>query len=478
MNCAAQIQPYRASVRAGADAAPAVVATVGWTREWKLFAVIVVAWSFTPLIRRLLDFRAGAFNPVSIASLIPFLLLMPLALYCLKKERMRRMHPAMRTLFYVWCATFAYGFIVSAFSGNFGAATFEMLQYLVPALAGIWIAGLDLDIGIVMKRLALIILPCAGLVAVYGVAQWVQPLPWDVLWVEGSHFTGADAPVPFGMRVFSTLNSPGTAADFLALTLVFAMPSLRLRTAWSLPLLAAVSGALLLTLVREAWIAALLGAVVYLALSPRRFVTVPALAIFVVVVIGLISMLPAMMGSGANSDVLTSRINTFGDVGHDASALARQNEISDAFTQGLNNPIGAGLGNIGAAARLASSAESDLGNVLDSGYLSRFVELGWLGCAGYLVVVIGGPLALLYGLLRRSADPAMTKDAKVAVATGIAMAFALAWGDAANDAHLGLEGFLFWVGMGVGALGLTSGKTLAQLNSDAAAFRRFGRRSA
>ena len=420
---------------------------------------VLLAWTFTPLLRRLIDFKNGAFNPVQITSLIPFLALLPLMLFALKKERWARLSPAMRVLVYIWCGTFVYGFLTAAAFGTLAAAAFELLQYLVPALAGIWIAGQGLDANETMRRLALILLPSAGIVAFYGLIQWVQPPPWDVMWVEGAHFTGADSPVPFGMRIFSTLNSPGTLGDYIAIIMVFALPFLRLKRVWIWPLLAALAGALLLTLVREAWVALVVGAVVYLALSPKRLRAVPPLAVFAALLIVLISTLPAVLGSGSNSDVLTSRINTFGDVGHDASALARQNEISDALTQGLNNPIGAGLGNIGAAARLGSNAESNLGNVLDSGYLARLVELGWLGFAGYLMVVIGGPIAIAFGLRRRGRCDPMSVENRVVGATAVAIAIALAWGDAASDAHLGLEGLLFWMALGLGSLAVASRST-------------------
>lgn len=460
-----------------APAATPASPSARWSREWFYIAFVMVAWSFTPLARRLIDFRNGAFNPVQITSLIPFLALLPLLFVCLRKDRLTRIAPALRVLAWIWFGTFTYGFLTAAAFGNIGAAAFEYVQYLTPAIFGIWIAGQELPAREAMRRLAVILLPCAAVVAIYGIGQWVQPPPWDVLWVEGSHFQGADAPVPFGMRVFSTLNSPGTAADFIAIMMVFALPFLRLRRIWIWPLFAALSGALLLTLTREAWVAFVVGVAAYMILSPRRLAAIPPLAAFAVLLVLLVSSLPALLGSGSNADVLSSRIATFGDVGHDASALARQNEISDALQQGLNNPIGAGLGNIGAAARLGSNAQSNMGNVLDSGYLARLVELGWLGFVGYLVVVVAGPIVLFVGALRApgSADDQATR---VVAVTAVAIGAALAWGDAASDAHLGLEGLCFWLALGLGGRAVTSREPVERPLAAArgtAAFRRLGR---
>ena len=129
MTRAQALMPYRSPFHIG-DAAAQSAPSVRWSREWIYFACIMVAWCFTPLLRRLLDYRNGAFNPVQITSLIPFLMLLPLVFACLKKERMARLTPPLRVLVYVWCGTFAYGFVIAAAFGNISAAAFEMLQYL------------------------------------------------------------------------------------------------------------------------------------------------------------------------------------------------------------------------------------------------------------------------------------------------------------------------------------------------------------
>jgi hypothetical protein len=147
-------------------------------------------------------------------------------------------------------------------------------------------------------------------------------------------------------------------------------------------------------------------------------------------------------------------MTTLSDVGHDDSALTRQSEIGQALIQGLNNPLGAGLGAIGTAAKLGPNTQEAIGIVLDSGYLARLIELGWLGIVGYIFVVIGGPLIFAFRLLWP--NTLIDRSAKVVGVTGIAMCAALAWGDAANDAHLGLDGFFFWIALGFASLALRS----------------------
>lgn len=428
-------------------------AAARWSREWTYFIAIVCAWCFTPLVRRLLDFRAGAVNPVQIASLAPFLLLLPLAWWSLRSERIARLTPFMRAVALTWCATFAYGLVISLAVGSVGAAAYECVEYLVPMFGGLWLATQDLPADEVLRRVCRVVFPCAGIVAVYGLVQWVQPPPWDAMWVKGSDFISIGDPTPFAMRVFSTLNSPGTAADFFALTIVLALPTLRLRRPWMWAIAGVLGAALLLTLVREAWVALIAGSVVYLALSPRRTSAFVSIACCAVLLGFLITSLPGMLGSGAASDVIVSRLATFGDIDHDGSALDRQDEYGEALAQSFANPLGGGLGTVGAAAKLQANAQSNMiGTALDSGYFARLVELGWAGVVGYLAVTLAAPL-IIAGRVLRSGSGA-SAAVKIAAAVAVSMCAVLATCDAANDAHFGLEGFFFWIALGVGSLAL------------------------
>ena len=418
-----------------------------WSLEWCYFVLVIVAWCFTPLLRRLIDWHNGFFNPVQITSLIPFLLTLPLALVALRPDRLARIAPALKLLACVWVATFGYGLILSFLFGNVAAGVYASIQYLVPMLAGLWLAGSDLDDAQLMRRLSRIVLPLALVISGYAVAQFVNPAPWDVLWITGGNFTSMGDPSPFGLRVFSTLNSTGPAADFFGICIIFSLPFLRLRSVWVWPLIAALGSALLLTLVREAWVALVVGATAYLVLSPLRFRAAPFLAICAVVFSVLVSSLPAFLGAGQNSDVITSRISTLGDVSHDSSALARTGEIQDSIQAGLANPLGGGLGNVGSSSALSANPSSASGNNLDSGYLARLLELGWLGFAGYLFVAIGSAVAIVRGMAR--------SEHREWKAVAVAICAALIWSDAAGDAHLGLNGFLFWTAVGFGMHGLS-----------------------
>jgi hypothetical protein len=442
------LRPYRAPGATRGDAAP--VAT-RWSREWLYFIVVYAGWCFVPLLRRLIDWHNGAYNPITITSTLPFVLTLPLALVAFRSERWKRMSPAFRAFMWIWVATFAYGAIVAFFAGNVFAAIYESIQYLVPMLVGVWLAGLDLETPVIMRRVTIVMLTFGAVVGLYGLAQFVNPAPWDALWVTGGDFTSMGLPLPFQLRIFSTLNSAGPAADFFALAIIVSLPFFKLKRVWIWPFVGILGAALLLTLVRASWIALVVGVAVYLLMSPKRVSATPFIALYAVLLVFLVASLPALLGaSSGSSDVVTARLATLGDVGHDDSALARSSEIADSFEEGLRNPIGSGLGQIGASSALSSNPSSVHGNNLDSGYMARFLELGWLGFAGYVIVVLGSLVAMMLAAVRRNGRRAAPAESVVIVATAAAMCAALAWGDAAGDSHLGLDGLFFWIALGVG----------------------------
>jgi putative inorganic carbon (HCO3(-)) transporter len=445
-------RPYRtpASARAAA-AAEALPASKGaWTRQWTYFTIVFAFWCFTPLLRRLLDWHRGFYSPIQITSLIPYVLMIPIAFYALRRERLARISPAFKLFAGVWIATFSYGFLVSAFTGNLSAGAFEAVQYIFPMLAGIWLAGEDIQDRRLITQLSMVALVFGGIVALYGCAQFVNPPPWDVLWVTGGGFESVGNPAPFQIRVFSTLNQAGPAADFFVAVIILTLPSISLKRVWIWPFLSMLGAALLLTLVRTSWIGLVLGVIVYIIVSPRRLRALPFIGIYIALLAFLVASLPAFLGASSQSDVVSARIATLGDVDHDSSALARSTEIADAFNQGLENPIGQGLGMLGASSALSANPTTPAGNNLDSGYMARFLELGWAGFGGYLFVVIGSLATLVGSAFRRTDKKSKPADMVVLIATAAAMCAALVWGDAAGDSHLGLDGLIFWIAMGIG----------------------------
>lgn len=414
-----------------------------WSLEWIYFTILIGIWCFEPFLRRVVDWKSGAFNLQSPFGALPYVMLVPLAIFCLQSGRIRAVSFPFKILLAAWALTFGYGLTIGILKGNFAAATYSFVQYVGPAIVGLWLAGLPIGSAAALRRATIIFLTYAVIVAGYGIAQYVSPAPWDVLWVIGSGFLSAGYPTPYSMRIFSTLNAPGPCADFLALAILLSMQFFRLRAIWVLPITAALGAALALTLVRTTWIALIIGIVVYLALSPRRLQAFPIVVIFSSLLFIAIVSLPTFLGADSKSTAIVDRINTFGELNADVSVNDRQGEIADATVVALNNPIGDGLGTLGVSARLNANSSDQLAANLDSGYFARVLELGWLGLGGYLFVTFGA----LYWLSRapKIRGYGRDRDFQVTIAMASAVVVALIWSDASGDAHYGIDGLIFWI---------------------------------
>ncbi|GAC1305552.1 MAG: hypothetical protein NVS2B3_01520 [Vulcanimicrobiaceae bacterium] len=436
-----------ATARLGADfglTRPRTLSLVRWSGEWIYFSAVLASWCFIPLLRRFLDWKSGSFSTQPILSLLPYLALLPLVWLCLQPSRMRKINRRFKFFALIWSITFGYGLAVGFANGNGSAASFAFMQYMFPMVLGFWFAGQPIDISIALRRATMLACVYGTIVAAYGVAQYISPAPWDVFWVVAANWTSSGPPLPYSLRIFSTLNSTGPCADFLALAIVLSLRFFRLRSVWILPVSAVLGAALMLTLVRATWIGLVAGVLVYILLSPRRLNAIPIIAIFGVLLAVSVFALPAYLGADNKAAAIVDRMSTFGDINGDASAVARQNEIGQSFAHSLTNPVGEGLGTLGAGARLSSNSDL-LGENLDSGYLSRLLELGWLGFGGYCFVVFGGMISIVGAprALGRRLDPEFCTVA----ATAAAVAATLIWLDAAGDSHYGIDGLFFWVAM-------------------------------
>ena len=326
-----------------------------WSLGWVFFVVIVISWCFVPLLRRLLDWHNGFYNPVQITSAIPYVVTLSLALFCFRPERVARMTPAFKLFAWIWFAVFMYGLIVAAFVGNGKAAAYEATQYLVPMLIGLWLAGDEIENPRLMGRLSLVMMVFGGLVALYGLAQFVDPPPWDALWIQGGGFGSMGVAEPFKIRIFSTLNSAGPAADYFTAVIILALPFFELcKRLWSVAAFVGALGAALLwlTLVRSSWIGLPHRRRGVLAHEPPPFsgdsvhcdLFVSARVLGRQFTGALGRRRQQRCGNDANQIRLATSITT-------VPAIARVAEIQDAVAKGLDNPVGSGLGTIGSAQR-------------------------------------------------------------------------------------------------------------------------------
>jgi putative inorganic carbon (HCO3(-)) transporter len=384
-----------------------------------------VLWLIVPLIRRLFFLMGPVTGPEPLA-LAPFLVTAAIVTFELVQVDL---HPrTKRMLQFV-----AGGYLVGLPTGFLlapQAATFALFAYLTAV--GCFVIGYrDGQPGRTLS-LPAVLMVATPLLAVYAFYQYFLPLPeWDYVWMNSVEFNSIGAPEGGRVRVWGTLNSPGTFAGILSIAVIGYVALARVRI---LPMVSAVAvfGALALTFVRSAW----LGVVV--ALIAVVVVTRGAALQRVAVVGILLAAFGAATISGSTGVALTERLATFGSLGQDESGQARANAPTQVVPIALGAPLGWGIGRAGEAARLAGGGLTF--RYTDNGYLSMLFQLGPVGFLLVMTGVVAGARAAFRNAWRQ------TKPTDV-LAFGVLVFLLVTL--LAGDHLFGVMGMVFWYTSGL-----------------------------
>ncbi len=378
-------------------------------------------WFITPEIRRLVDYQIG-FQPISPVMLTPYLVtgltFFSVLLYfpTLLNKRVFPITLAM--------AGILYGYFVGIINAGLLPATFGLLNWLLPVLFGIYVIIFSNKYESFKQSTYRTFVWGTMIMGIYGLFQYINPPPWDKYWMLASKMLSIGLPLPYHVRIFSTMNSPGPFAMELMGTLLMLSVG---ASAWRIP--AAIFGYLtfLLTLVRTAWGGWAVG-LIYLIyrFKPQYTIRYVVATIFV-----LMLALPVLsIGPIANS--IDKRVQSIENVQQNASYKVRVNFYKDFFYKSLDEPIGTGIGNVGVSGRLSSS-----GHVVnfDSGIMEIPYVLGWPGA---LLFIFGTLWTLMYVTLNSSAskDPFIAVYGAIALSVFVTLPF--------FDTLIGTSGMLFW----------------------------------
>jgi len=274
----------------------------------------------------------------------------------------------------------------------------------------------------------------APILAVYALFQFVGPLPqWDESWVQSVNFTTTGSPILGHIRVWSTLNSPGTFAAIAGIAGVCYLGAKRF-TIFSLVGLTAVVVALALSFVRSAWVS-LAVAILVLALASRGRGSGRLLGA-VVAVVGVVLVFAA---SNPTLGAVLNRADTLGSTGGDTSAQARLNRPQTVVPMAAKRPGGFGLGSAGESSRLSPSSNDAL-RASDNGYLALIYQTGLGGFLLVMGAIVYGTKSAVRGVLRWRRDPAS------ALRLGL-VAFILTM-NFFGDMLYGVTGVIFWYVLG------------------------------
>jgi putative inorganic carbon (hco3(-)) transporter len=342
-----------------------VLALYQYRRDWGVLAMFGL-WLLAPGIRRLLALITGYIenDPLSVA---PFL-----ATVALGGLELLRIHlpTRIRRILLMAAAGFALGLPVGFIAGP-RSAIFAALAYLAGISAAVLGAGERGTVKDSTLRRALLfgMLP----VACYAILQRVLALPsWDQLWLDATRFGSIGVEEGTSVRVFASVNSPGTLAGLLGLSLLCFLTVHRARLV-TLAGATIVTVALALTFVRSAWIGLLVAGLAHVIASRGRSagVVLGSIAIAVAATVALAPVSPTAQ------DVV-ERANSIVDFRRDTSATERRQTFVSTAPEAASRPLGFGLGTAGEPSKL--SGESTL-RATDNGYLALLYQSGPLGLA-------------------------------------------------------------------------------------------------
>jgi hypothetical protein len=342
---------------------------------------ILAVWFFIPLLRRLVDYRAGWVdpNPMLLAAYSTSLIVPLIRLPAFLKTNLQRSFP-----FLLCLVGIAFGSVSGIFAYHLTSVVHDFANWLTPIAFAAFLVLEQEDNEDYLVALERWLPLWLVLSAAYTILQFVLAFPWDMAWLTNLDAPSMGVPEPFGFRAFGNLNSAGTAAFVFSTGALYV---LNLKRWWRLPVFGLITVALLTTQVRAGWLALAIGFFISLVKLPRR--TVQPLLVLIVLGVGA-----SIVGLEGDAAVITDRIHSFTEAKNDDSANGRLQGLQVAWNDLETHPFGHGLGVPEDIFNISGSF-----SLLDSFPVHLFVTFGWLGGAAYLAGLLSMLLPVLGGIL-------------------------------------------------------------------------------
>ncbi|WP_454193078.1 O-antigen ligase family protein [Paenibacillus sp. Marseille-Q7038] len=345
-----------------------------------LLPYIVGCWVFSPALRRLIDWSLGEFHSFSLILILPHLVTLTLIFSIIKNNKNRSLRQELHdNKFYVYIL-FAYSYAaILGIVFNKIAGIYELVGYISPALIFLYLFFKPIN-QVDLNKMINILVGIALIVSIYGWIQYLILPPWDKFWLENANMNSIGRPEPLGFRMFSTMNSQGPVAVFLGVILVLMIVNKKWRQPFSWIGIIIISTAMMITLVRSAWVTLVIGLIFYIMFMERGKKIGKIITIFLVgwCLFFIMSKLP-----GAENVFL--RFQTFQNIQEDHSFQERIQLVISATPQILSNPIGGGFGSIGRSTLLGDGEAFAGLNSVDNGYLGVFATFGVIGGGAFFI---------------------------------------------------------------------------------------------
>ncbi|MFZ0709133.1 MAG: O-antigen ligase family protein [Terrimicrobiaceae bacterium] len=349
------------------------------SRSGYMIDYVLVVYVFNRGLRRVLDYYAGAFNPLSPVSLAPLIItgLMMLPLL----QSIGTLPKSSKTILYCLFGAIGYGFLIGFVRVKF-AAIYSLGEVLAPiAMFGyILILGANQQTKDRWLRTAAW---CAIGASAYGWYQYLTIPPWDAFWVRAVGMEGYLGILePMKISVFSTMAERGVLGGFLGFAVVPMILSPKWRTSLGWIGVLLVISNILLAQTRTGMILAGLSVMIYVMVNKGTGFLQMAIA-FVVITAAAWFGMSRMPGA----DKLADRFSTIGNIQEDGSFKGRMDIYAYSMTSILLNPIGYGLGATGISSRINAGGSEGGAVITDAGYVEIVAAYGWIG-AGLILYAL------------------------------------------------------------------------------------------
>jgi hypothetical protein len=300
-------------------------------------------------------------------------------------------------------------------------------DWLVPLLYYFYFLTLSERIAEAEEHFRIFLTLNLAVIVIYGLNQYFAPTEWDIAWIQDSGLVELGGPLPFTIRLFSTLNMPGPLAAWVSTIMLLA---LHFRTKLMLLVLPAAGILLLLTLVRSVLGTTAVGLIVAILFGRANvFWSVAKSVTLLTMVIGGIGAV-VLVTDPDLSDRVVSRFDTLNRLEYDVSAEARRATYAAAPAELDEHPLGTGIAALGRGAVVAGRGQV----VIDAGPVAIYLALGWIGGTSYIIGIIWITLQTIAGA-RVSGSAAGLALAAATIANLSGLAF--------NNA-MGIQAAILW----------------------------------
>jgi O-Antigen ligase len=386
-------------------------------------------WFITPWLRRIIDYRSG-WDGNGVILTAPFLVtLITIITFIQYLPRSYRMGglPIVITILGV-----VYGFLIGIVKNPIPISLRALLDWLTPIVFGFHLFVNWRNYPKYRQNFYNTFLWGLLVTGTYGIVQYLIAPEWDKFWIIQTKLLTNGTPEPLGIRVFSTMNSPGPFANVLLAGLLILLTN---ENFLRVPASAVGYLSFLLSLIRSAWIGWFLGLISLLSsLKPRL-----QMQLFITIIVMALCVVP-LTTVEPFAEIINSRLESFTNLKGDTSF----NERTALYNRNINLAFSSGLGN-GIGSKYFINEKGLLEELtLDSGILDVFFTLGWFGAIPYL----GGIIIAMFNLLTSSEGRSDGfASAARAISFGVLAQMLL------GNVMLALSGVVFWgfLGMGMAA---------------------------